>query len=105
MAASTVLGPRRWYFDLSGRDRDFRLFLIPSSVVEQSSITWNCKRHVRVLLSTGQLLQGFCTITSGTELSIPTHLQEDFRHAEWFVCEVIGEETAEQVTLDRVHPE
>jgi len=85
-----------------GRDRDFRLFLIPTGIVEQCGVAWNSKRDLRIVLSTGRLLRGFCTITSGTEMSIPTHLQDEFRQAEWFVSEVIGDETADQATLDRV---
>ena len=101
MAASVVLGSRRWYFDLSGRDRDYRLFLIPREVVDACGVAWNTKRRLIVVLSTGQRLEGFCTITSGTELSIPTDLQRDFRQASWFVCEIVGEETADAVTLER----
>jgi hypothetical protein len=102
MAASVVLGPRRWYFDLSGRDRDYRLFLIPREIVDACGVTWNSKRRINIVLNTGQRLEGFCTITSGTELSIPTHLQGEFRQANWFVCEIVGDETADAVTLDRV---
>jgi hypothetical protein len=87
MAFSTIVSPRRWYFDLSGRDRDFRLFQIPSGVVDTCGVTWNTRRDLRVVLSTGRRMSGFCTITSGTELSIPTHLQDDFRQADWFVAE------------------
>ena len=100
MAATTPLGPRRWYHDLSGRDRDYRLFLIPDPVVDASGVIANTKRRVRIVLSTGRVAQGFCTITSGTELSVPSALQEGFRAAAWFVCEIIGDEVGEQATLD-----
>jgi hypothetical protein len=99
MADSTLLGPHRWYFDLSGRDKDYRFFSIPDSVVEQCGITLNSNRDLRIILSTGQVLRGFCSITGDCELSIPTHLQDDFSQAEWFVCEIIGNKTADQPNL------
>ena len=104
MFASTVVGPRRWYFDLSGRDRDYRLFLIPTPIVEQCGVARNGKRDLQIVLSGGRRLRGFCTITSGTELSIPTRLQNAFRQAEWFVAEIIGQATGNEATLDWVPP-
>src|ERR1700730_15137756 len=102
MASSTVVAARRWYFDLANRERDHRLFLIPRTVVEAAGISWNSKRRVSVVLSTGRRLGGFCTITSGTELSIPAHLKQDVREAGWFGCEIVGDETAEIAPLDRL---
>jgi hypothetical protein len=104
MSATTILGARRWRHDLAGRDRDFRLFRIPESIVEDCDVTWNTKRAVDITLSTGRRMRGFCTITSGTELSIPTHLQNGLREAEWFECEILGDETSDRATLDWAVP-
>jgi hypothetical protein len=99
MAATTVTGTRSWRQPLADRARDFRLFNIPAAVVEACGVDANTKRRVTIRLTTGRTLRGFCTVTSGTELSIPTEFREELRGAEWFECDVIGEEVGEAADL------
>ncbi|HEV3439463.1 MAG TPA: hypothetical protein VG122_19015 [Gemmata sp.] len=99
MAATRVIDDRSWRHSLVGRDRDFRLFNIPAQVVATCGVAANTKRQVIIRLSTGRTLRGFCTITSGTELSIPTEFREEFRNAEWFDCEVVGNQLGDVADL------
>jgi hypothetical protein len=104
MAATTVTGQRSWRYDLAGRDRDFTLFPIPTKVVKDCGVKANTKRLVKIRLSTGRQIRGFCTITSGTETYIPTEFRDELRRAAWFDCEIIGNETAESPSLRWVPP-
>jgi hypothetical protein len=82
-------------YDLAGRDRDFILFPVPSEIVTACGVDPNTKRLVRMRLSRGEQLEGFCTITSGTETYIPAEFRNAFRRSEWFECEIIGNETSD----------
>lgn len=99
MAATIVTGNRSWRQSLADRNRDFRLFNIPASVVATCDVEANTKRRVVIRLSTGRTVSGFCTITSGTELSIPTEFREEFRNAEWFDCELVGNQLGDTADL------
>lgn len=101
---TTVLGPRRWRHALARRDRDFTLFHIPPAVVTAAGVRAGTKRQVRIRLSTGRTLAGFCSVTSGTEVYIPIAFREALRQAAWFECEVVGEETAEATSLRWADP-
>jgi hypothetical protein len=68
-------------------------------VLQECGIEANTKRDVIIRLSSGRTLLGFCSITSGTELSIPTEFQEELRGEEWFECEVVGNEVGDAANL------
>lgn len=100
MRATTVINSRRWRQSLAGRYRDFVLFQIPAAIVAEAVIESNTKRQVVIRLSTGRILEGFCSITSGTEVYIPAAFREALRGAEWFECEIIGDELGQITDLD-----
>ena len=99
MPATVVTSPRSFRYYLAGRQRNFANFQIRPEVVSGCNIVANTKRRVEIRLSTGRRLGGFCTISSGTELYIPTRFRNSLRNADSFHCEVIGHETSRQPTL------
>lgn len=97
-SATTVLGSRKWRQNLAKRQY-LASFNIPAAIVLSCKIQPNRKRQVEIAVSTGKRLGGFCTISSGTELLVPTKYQELLRDAEYFECEIVGNETSDTVTL------
>ncbi|MDO8417287.1 MAG: hypothetical protein Q7S87_13860 [Agitococcus sp.] len=102
MAATKVIGPHSWQQSLTNRDRDFKLFRIPGSIVNTNEIKSNTKRNIKITLSTGKVLQGFCSVTSGTEIYIPKEFSEYLKESKWFDCDIIGNNTGEKTTLEWV---
>lgn len=98
--ATEVFGPNHWRQELANRRDDFRNFYIPKVVFDHCGVVWNSKRQVEIQLSTGERFEGFCSITSGPEIYIPTHLRPLVRAAEWFECIIVGDETSDEATLD-----
>jgi len=99
MRVTTITGARSWRYDLAGRNRDFKLFSIPADCVKACGVQKNTKRLVSIQLSSGRHLKGYCTITSGTETYIPAEFRDEFSKAEWFECEIMGDELAESPSL------
>jgi hypothetical protein len=102
MAVTEYLKKNKWRYYLKGRKRDFKLFPVPSANVEACQVEMNTKRNVRINLSNGEKLAGFMTITSGTELYFPKRFRTTLKTAKWFECEIVGNKTYYEVTLDWV---
>jgi len=100
MRATRYLKENKWRHNLKGRKRDFRLFSIPKKHVIACDIKTKTKREVIITLSGERKLQGYMTITSGTELSFPAKFKKDMQSADWFECEIIGRKTSDKVTID-----
>jgi hypothetical protein len=58
------------------------------------------KRKVSISLSTGIRMKCTATISSGTELYIPTYLRHYFKNANWFDCEINNDTLYEKSTID-----
>ena len=99
MKATEVLAKRKWKQNLSNR-RYMGLFTIPKGVCDTSKVNDWTKRLVKIELNTGIKLKGAATVTSGREISIPTHLRHYFEEAEWFDCEIVNDTIYEKTSLD-----
>ena len=97
MGATCVLSGRTWRQNLSRRSY-LAYFQIPSKIVRACRIRMNTKRQVVVRLSTGRSASGVATISSGTEIYIPTALRTALEKAKWFDCTIVG--AAEFATSD-----
>jgi hypothetical protein len=86
--ATRVLAANRWSHDLTGRDRDYKLFKIPEEVVVSCDVSPCTNRSVRIELSTGAILRWSARVTSGTEIYFPTAYRENLRAANSVECEI-----------------
>ena len=89
MGATRVLSGRTWRQDLGHRSY-FAYFQIPLKIVRACRIRINTKRRVEIRLSSGCSAKGVATISSGTELYIPTALRAELEKAKWFECTIVG---------------
>ncbi len=89
-----------WRHFLSGRNLDYSLFKIPEDYVNRWQLIDGTKRRVRISLSDGRALIGYCTITSGREVLMPGWLRPKLEDADWFECQILGNETADRASLE-----
>lgn len=99
MKTTEILSKRKWRHHLTNR-KYMGLFLIPRDIWPDTKVRDGSKRRLLFEFDTGIRLRGTASITSGTEISIPKHLQHYFEEAKWFDCEIIDNTLYEKVTLD-----
>jgi hypothetical protein len=97
--ATKVLSKRKWRQFLKNR-KYLVMFQLPSEISRNCNAKNMTKRMVSISLSTGSRMKGVATISSGTELYIPTHLRHYFKDANWFDCEIINDTLYEKSTID-----
>lgn len=85
-----VLSKRKWRQFLNN-GKYLVMFQLPSEIFRNCNAKNMTKRMVSISLSTGKSMKGAATISSGTELYIPTHLRHYFRDANWFDCEIVND--------------
>jgi hypothetical protein len=97
--ATKVLSKRKWRQYLKNR-KYLVMFQLPSEITKNTDAKNMTKRSVKILLSTGIKMKGAATISSGTEIYIPKHLQRYFKNADWFECEIVNNTLYEKSTFD-----
>ncbi len=89
-----------WRHNLAGRNLNYSFFKIPRAYAERWDLQDGTKRRVRIRLSNGRTLIGYCTISSGQEILMPGWLRPYLESADWFECQILGHETADSASLD-----
>lgn len=90
MKATEMKGKRKWRQSLAKRTY-LSLFRLPFFIVINCKVVSNTKRSVLIDLSDGRKILGLATITSGTEIYIPTRFHKDLQSCEWFECEILDD--------------
>jgi hypothetical protein len=99
MTSVELVGEAIWRYRICDRN-SFKLFMIPSVMVERHAFRDGTKRRFRVYLSDGRNLRGFCTVTSGCEIYMPAWLRPLITSLAWVEFEVIGADKSPKATLD-----
>lgn len=99
MKAIEVQSKRKWRQSLENRNY-MELFPIPSPIVIFTGAANKTKRYVQIEISTGVKMKGVASVSSGTEIYIPKHLQRYFEKADYFHCEIVNNKLYEKVSLD-----
>lgn len=99
MKTTKILSKRKWRRHLKNR-KYMDMFDIPVEIAMNVNARNMTKRLIEIILSTGIKLKGVATVSSGTEIYIPTHLRHYFENAKWFDCEIVNNTLYEKSTLD-----